>query len=196
MSPTRERILERLRAAPATSKELAQELGLSRVAVHRHLSELMARGFVRAEVKRCPGKGRPYRVYRAQDPEAPYARLCLDVLDHLEALFGPEGVAQVLKRRNEELKRELAPGLSGLPLREKAERLARRLKEEGYEAEVVEEGGELFLVQHRCPKLALAARYGVFCELELSLYRELLGLEVERQSRIAQGDEACRYRLT
>ncbi|MGQ9692694.1 MAG: helix-turn-helix domain-containing protein, partial [Thermaceae bacterium] len=44
MSLTRERILERLRVAPATLKELAQEMGLSRVAVHRHLSSLMARG--------------------------------------------------------------------------------------------------------------------------------------------------------
>lgn len=195
MSPTRERILERLRRAPATSKELAQEIGLSRVAVHRHLSELLERGLVRAEVKRCPGKGRPFRVYRAQDPESPYVRLCLDVLDHLEALFGPEGVERVLKERNKRLRKALASGLEGLSLKERAERLAQYLKEEGYEAEVVEGEGKLYLVQRRCPKLALVGQYGLFCELELSLYQELLGPGVVRESRIAQGDGACRYRL-
>jgi biotin operon repressor len=40
MRETKLRILERLRSRPSCAAELAAELGISRVAIHRHLEEL------------------------------------------------------------------------------------------------------------------------------------------------------------
>ncbi|GGM91739.1 transcriptional regulator [Thermus composti] len=190
---TKERVLDLLRARPRTAKEVAEALGISRVAVQKHLQDLEAKGLVASEVRRCPGRGRPYRLWRALDPEAPYAALCGDVLRSLERAFGREGVVRVLLERNRAL---FAPlGLEGLPLREKLERLAAFLRQRGYEAEVVEEEGVLYLCQHRCPKLALSQEHEALCQSELLAYEELLGLPLVREERLAEGGSCCRYRI-
>ena len=190
---TKEKVLELLRAHPLTAKEVAEALGLSRAAIGKHLQDLEARGLVRSEVKRCPSRGRPYRLYRAQDGESPYALLCGDVLKGMEAALGREGVVAFLLERN---RSRLAPlRLEALPLREKLRRLAQHLREEGYEAEVVEEEGRLYLCQRRCPKLALSREHEALCQSELLAYQEVLGLPLLREERIAEGGSCCRYRV-
>jgi len=190
---TKERVLELLRARPLTAKEVAEALGLSQVTARKHLRDLEARGLVRSEVKKCPSRGRPYRLYRAQDGESPYAALCGDVLRGLEEALGREGVVAFLRERNRSRLASLR--LQGLPLREKLERLAEALRQEGYEAEVVEEGGRLYLCQRRCPRLALSREHEALCEGELLAYEELLGLPLVREERIAEGGSSCRYRV-
>ncbi|GLV49040.1 transcriptional regulator [Thermus sp. LT1-2-5] len=190
---TKERVLDLLRVKPRTAKEVAEALGISQVAARKHLEDLEARGLVRSEVRRCPGRGRPYRLYQAQDEGAPYAALCQDVLKGLEGALGKEGVVRLLLERNRQL---FAPlNLKGLPLRERLERLAAFLKTQGYEAEVVEEGGRLYLCQHRCPKLALSREHEALCQSELLAYQELLGLPLLREERLAEGGSCCRYRV-
>ena len=190
---TKEKVLELLRARPLTAKEVAEALGLSRAAVGKHLQDLEARGLVRSEVRRCSGRGRPHRLYQAQDGESPYAALCGDVLRGLEEALGREGVVAFLRERNRSRLASLR--LQGLPLREKLERLAEALRQEGYEAEVVEEGGRLYLCQRRCPRLALSREHEALCEGELLAYEELLGLPLVREERIAEGGSCCRYRV-
>ena len=190
---TKERVLDLLRLRPYTAKELAEALGVSRVAVLKHLQDLEARGLVRSEVRKCPGRGRPYRLYMAQDREAPYASLCGDVLKEVERVLGREGVVRLLLERNRNL---FAPlNLEALPLRERLARLAQFLREQGYEAEVVEEGGRLYLCQKRCPKLALSREHEALCQSELLAYQELLGLPLLREERLAEGGSCCRYRV-
>lgn len=190
---TKERVLDLLRLHPRTAKEVAEALGVSRAAAQRHLQDLEARGLVRSEVRRCPGRGRPHRVYRAQDQGAPYAALCGDVLRGLERALGREAVVALLLERNRALFAPLR--LEALPLKERLLRLARFLKEQGYEAEVVEEEGRLYLCQRRCPKLALSREHAALCESELLAYQELLGLPLVREERLAEGGSCCRYRI-
>ncbi|WP_018112444.1 helix-turn-helix transcriptional regulator [Thermus igniterrae] len=190
---TKEKVLDLLRFRPLTVKEVAEALGVSRVAAQKHLQDLEAKGLVRSEVRKCPGRGRPHRLYRAQDQEAPYAALCGDVLRGLEGALGREGVVAFLLERHRHL---LAPlNLPALPLRERLARLAQFLREQGYEAEVVEEGGHLYLCQRRCPKLALSRQHEALCQSELLAYQELLGLPLVREERIAEGGACCRYRI-
>jgi predicted ArsR family transcriptional regulator len=73
--------------------------------------------------------------------------------------------------------------------------LAAFLRERGYEAEVVEEEGALYLCQRRCPKLALSKEHEALCESELLAYEEALGLPLAREERIAEGGRCCRYRV-
>ncbi|MGC8967106.1 MAG: helix-turn-helix transcriptional regulator [Thermus sp.] len=190
---TKEKVLDLLRAKPLTAKEVAAALGVSRAAVQKHLQDLEARGLVRSEVRKCPGRGRPYRLYRAQDGESSYAALCGDVLRGLEEALGKERVVALLLQRHRALLAPLAR--EGFPLRERLARLAAFLKEQGYEAEVVEEGGRLYLCQRRCPKLALSRDHEALCESELLAYQELLGLPLVREERIASGGSCCRYRV-
>ena len=114
-------------------------------------------------------------------------------LQDLEERGLAASVVRVLLERNRAL---LAPlGLEGLPVRARLERLAAFLRERGYEAEVVEEEGALYLCQRRCPKLALSKEHEALCESELLAYEEALGLPLAREERIAEGGRCCRYRV-
>ncbi len=190
---TKARILDLLRLRPLSAKEVAEALGISRAAAFRHLQDLEALGLVRFELRGGGGRGRPHRLYFAADPEAPYAALCAQVLEALEALLGREGVVDLLKEGARAQLQGL--GLRGLPLRERLLRLARFLKSRGYEAELWEEGGVLYLLQRRCPRLALSQSHPALCQGEHRAYEEALGLPLVQEARIAEGAEACRYRV-
>lgn len=195
LGDTKLKILERLRTQEASVTDLADEMGISRVAVHKHLEDLTREGLVRARVEKCEGRGRPKQVFAAVDEQAGYARLCDEVLSHIQELFGAGAVLQVLSRRNERLAETLAPRLAGLSLEDKLCVLAGYLTEQGYQAHCYEENGHWYLEQGRCPKLALSSGHVELCQAELQLYERLLGVPVVREERIAAGGECCRYRI-
>jgi predicted ArsR family transcriptional regulator len=195
MGETKLRILETLRSRSSCAGSLAESLGISKVAVHRHLEDLEREGLVRARLEKSEGRGRPKQVYQAVDEQAPYARMCADVLSHLKELFGQGLVLEVLNRRNNRLLEELAPHLEGLSLEQKLYRLAEFLTERGYQASFFYENGSWYLEQRRCPKLALSLEHSEFCQAELELYQKLLGVPVTREKRISAGGDCCRYRI-
>jgi predicted ArsR family transcriptional regulator len=195
MGETKLRILETLRSRSSCAGSLAESLGISKVAVHRHLEDLEREGLVRARLEKSEGRGRPKQVYQAVDEQAPYARMCADLLSHLKELFGQGLVLEVLNRRNNRLLEELAPHLEGLSLEQKLYRLAEFLTERGYQASFFCENGSWYLEQGRCPKLALSLEHSEFCQAELELYQKLLGVPVTREKRISAGGDCCRYRI-
>lgn len=195
MGETKLRILETLRSRACCAGSLAESLGISKVAVHRHLEDLEREGLVRARLEKNEGRGRPKQVYQAVDEQAPYARMCADVLTHLKELFGEGLVLEVLTRRNNKLLEELAPHMEGLSLEQKIYRLAEFLTQQGYQASFYQENGAWYLEQARCPKLALSLEHGELCQSELELYQQLLGATVIREERISAGGQCCRYRI-
>lgn len=195
MGETKLRILETLRSKSCCAGSLAASLGISKVAVHRHLEDLEREGLVRAHLEKNEGRGRPKQVYQAVDEQAPYARMCADVLTHLKELFGIGLVLEVLTRRNNKLLEELIPHMEGLTLEQKIYRLAEFLTEQGYQARFYFESGACYLEQGRCPKLALSMEHSEFCSAELEMYKKLLGVPVVREERIAAGGDCCRYRI-
>lgn len=195
MGETKLRILETLRSRAHCAGSLAESLGISKVAVHRHLEDLEREGLVRAHVEKNEGRGRPKQVYQAVDEQAPYARMCADVLTHLKELFGEGLVLEVLNRRNNKLLEELAPHMEGLSLEQKVYRLAEFLTQQGYQASFYQENGAWYLEQARCPKLALSLEHSEFCQAELEMYQKLLGVSITREERISAGGECCRYRI-
>jgi len=192
---TKLRILETLRSRPSCAGSLADSLGISKVAVHRHLEDLEREGLVRARVEKNEGRGRPKQVFKAIDEQAPYASMCADVLTHLKKLFGGGLVLEVLTHRNNKLLEEMAPHMKGLTLEQKTYRLAEFLTEQGYQASLFFEDGAWYLEQGRCPKLALSMEHSELCQVELEMYQKLLGVCVVREDRIAAGGDCCRYRI-
>jgi predicted ArsR family transcriptional regulator len=66
----------------------------------------------------------------------------------------------------------------------------------GYLAETVDTpDGELRIRQHNCAIHRVAASEPAVCRAELELFRELLGVEVERETHIASGDRCCTFRI-
>lgn len=195
LGDTKLKILEHLRQSPATVAELSERMGISKVAVHRHLEDLSREGLVKGREEKCAGRGRPRQVFSAVDEQTSYVRLCSDLLEHINDLFGEGAVLKVLSLRNTKLLEKLAPQLEGLPLADKLCRLAEYLTEQGYQARCYQQDGHWYLEQNRCPKLALSTGHYEFCQSEQELYQQLLGLPVVREERIAAGGRCCRYRI-
>lgn len=190
---TRDQILTRLREAPAKISDLACALGISRVAVHRHLETLLAEGLVEAETCTCQGPGRPAQIFHAVTSEPEYARLCSVVLAQIRQSYGSAGVSQIVEAGLGRLLEGL--DLSGLSLADRVKALASFLRAKGYQAELEETPEAFYLRQHRCPALDITRENPEFCAGELCCYTRVLNAEVVQQSRIAAGDESCTYRI-
>jgi predicted ArsR family transcriptional regulator len=188
---------------PLGSAELADQLGLTAMAVRQHLYALQSEGHVEADERRVP-IGRPakhWRLTREADqlfPEA-YAELNVSLIQALRDTFGEEGLDQVLVSRCAQQRKDYAKRISATDsLEKKLNELARVRTEEGYMAEVKrEKDGSYLLVENHCPICAAANACQGFCATELDLFRSVLGqgVVVEREEHIVSGDRRCAYRV-
>src|SRR4029450_7452722 len=202
---TRRAIVKILKTqGPLGSAQLADQLGLTAMAVRQHLYALQNEGHVEAEERPVP-IGRPakhWRLTREADqffPDA-YAELNVSLIQALRDTFGEEGVDQVLVSRCARQRKDYAKRIRATdPLEKKLKELARVRTEEGYMAEVKrEKDGSYLLVENHCPICAAANACQGFCSTELDLFRSILGqgIVVEREEHIVSGDRRCAYRVT
>lgn len=199
---TKVRLLELVqRHGPQTAQDLAARLEVSVPAARRHLGDLQEQGLLQSRTERPGGRGRPQHVFSLTERgEAAFPRtysgLCVDVLRHVEGLFGQGAVLRVLDARNVEIAARLQTELPrDLPLEDRVRRLAALLTDMGFDPVLERDGPDLLLTQRNCPNLAVARQYAQLCDSELRLYAELLGAPVVRETRIACGQGACRYRI-
>ncbi|MBI0445207.1 MULTISPECIES: metalloregulator ArsR/SmtB family transcription factor [unclassified Deinococcus] len=200
---TKHRLLELLkRRGPQTVQNLAASLGVSVPGARRHLSDLQEQGLVEARTERPGGRGRPQHVFllteqgEAAFPKT-YSTLCVDVLRHVQELFGTGAVLQVLDARSAQLAARLQAEIPDhLPLAERVQRLSVWLTSTGFDA-VVETGedGTHYIVKRNCPNLTVARQYPDLCLSELHLFSQVLGVPITRETRIACGQGSCRYRI-
>ncbi|MDP9374561.1 MAG: transcriptional regulator [Chloroflexota bacterium] len=201
---TRREILDALRrSAGLTADQLADALGVTAMAVRKHLAALQEDGLLTARVERRP-VGRPVHVYtltpRAQDrfPQH-YQDLTTELLDDLRALDGEEKVNTLFRRRAERAYTALEPALAGRPLAERLTDLARYLDEQGFLAGWEETAdGDYLLKEHNCAIFGVAQCTPEACACELDLFQRLFadaGVQVERERHLLNGDHLCCYRL-
>jgi predicted ArsR family transcriptional regulator len=199
---TKVRLLELVkRHGPQTAQDLAVRLEVSVPAARRHLGDLQEQGLLQSRTERPGGRGRPQHVFSLTERgEAAFPRtysgLCVDVLRHVEALFGEGAVLKVLDARNVEIAARLQAELpEHLTLEDRLQRLAALLTDMGFDPVLEQDGADTVLTQRHCPNLTVARQYGQLCDSELRLYAGLLGTPVFRETRIACGQSACRYRI-
>lgn len=199
---TRREILDALRrSAGLTADQLAEALGVTAMAVRKHLATLEREGALCATVERRP-VGRPVHVYaltpRAQErfPQR-YCDLTTDLLDDLRALDGEGKVDLLFRRRADRAYACLAPAVRDRPLPEQLTALAAYLDDQGYLAEwEAAPDGDYLLKEHNCAIYGVAQCAPEVCECELDLFRRLLdGVDVERERHVVDGDTFCCYRL-
>lgn len=199
---TRREILDALRrSAGLTADQLAEGLGVTAMAVRKHLASLQQAGLLTARVERRP-VGRPVHVY-ALTPQAQetfpqqYQDLTTELLDDLRALDGGDKVALLFRRRAERTYTTLAPAVAGRTLPERLTILSGFLDTQSYLAdwEATPEGDYL-LKEHNCAIYGVAQCVPEACACELDLFRRLLDdTEVEREQHVVDGDHLCCYRL-
>jgi predicted ArsR family transcriptional regulator len=199
---TRREIVEALRRSTGlTADQLAETLGVTAMAVRKHLATLQAEGLLDARLERRP-IGRPVYIY-ALAPAAQglfpqqYQELTTELIEDLRAIDGEKKVAMLFRRRAERLYEQLAPEVEGRPLPERLTILTDYLDEQGYLAqwESAPDGGFL-LKEHNCAIYGVAQCNPEVCACEIDLFRRLLdNAAVEREQHIVDGDHLCCYRL-
>jgi iron-sulfur cluster biosynthesis transcriptional regulator SufR len=201
MPSTRRHILIALKERGGlTADELASLLGISSVAVRRHLTKLELDRLVDHEqVQR--GMGRPNYVYRLTETANHifphnYDQLANYVLDSIQELFGQEAIDRIFEQRTRELAQSYRPLVNSGDLPERLEQLTRLREAEGYMPTwEKQEDGTYLLRQYHCPILLVAEGCSEACAHELALFVDLLDAEVTRQSHQVIGDAECSYQI-
>jgi predicted ArsR family transcriptional regulator len=202
LGDTRGQVVELLRSSPLTVADIAASLGISEVAVRRHLQVLERDGLVTAETVRREGPGRPSSQYALTDrarrlfPDRS-AELANELLDYLEEEHGRGALMAFLRWRSKRHGERYGSALTGASAPgQRAEGLARLLSEEGFAARVSEvttpEGATVLeLRQDHCAIKDIAEEHPEVCSFEAAVFRKVLGTQVSRKSTIAGGAGAC-----
>ena len=200
---TRRAVLELLkRRGPLTVAALAQALGVSAVAVRRHLEALEQEGLV-TQGTRPSGRGRPAYLYALTERghelfPRNYQQLSLQLLQAVEEELGPQVIERLFGHREAALARLYEGRTRGRSLPEVARALAEIQDENGYMASChALSDGEYLVQEHNCAIARVAGAYPTACAHELALFRRLAGpdVAVERVQHMQAGDPVCAYRL-
>ncbi|WP_298958299.1 metalloregulator ArsR/SmtB family transcription factor [uncultured Roseibium sp.] len=200
---TRTRLLNALKSSgPKTAADLAEGLNVTSVAVRQHLDGLLQDDLVAFEDLKG-SVGRPKRVWdltpqgHQQFPDN-HSNLVLGLLNGLTDLYGADGLEKLISHREEHSRIAYLEALSETSsLSEKVGVLAELRTQEGYMADVAQEGDGFLLIENHCSICAAATACQGFCRSELKLFQDVLGpdVDVERLEHQLSGDRRCVYRI-
>jgi predicted ArsR family transcriptional regulator len=180
-------------------EDLARDLKISRMAVHKHLVSLQERGLVESTSQARKGVGRPRAIYRltsgsrALFPKS-YSGIATCALQFIERKLGRDAVEQVLRERQTELFKKYHDRLEELDFDDRVKQLAKIRDSEGYMAEAKKlPSGKYVMFEHNCPVIHVAQNYWEACTTERELFENLLGASVDTTHRAAKGDLVCRF---
>ncbi len=204
LGDTRGRVIELLHARPRSVAALARELGVSEVAVRRHLQVLEGDGLVKARTVKRAGPGRPGSRYelteRAErlfpDQSAAFAN---ELLEFLEAEHGRDSLVAFLRWRAERQRERYARELDETAATEpsaRVGRLANLLSDDGFPSTVEtvsQPGGRttVQLTQGHCAIKDVAEENPEICALEARMFEDLLGMGVSRRQTAVGGAGHC-----
>lgn len=209
---TRQRVLSSvLDHGPISASSLAKMMGLTAAAIRRHLDSLTDEGLieVRSLAGQRAGRGRPARHYTVTSAghaqiSHTYDELAVDVLEYVKDAAGPELVEGFVRQHTDRLRDRLRDRLPDYrhgvhgegTVAERSRRLARALDREGFAASATPVAAgtpmeAMQLCQGHCPIRNVAERFPEFCEAELGVLSEYVGVDVRRLSTLAGGAHVC-----
>jgi len=199
---TRDQILHMLKVKKSlTVSDMAIELGITEMAVRRHLNTLERDNLIKSALVR-QAMGRPTHVYSlSQQADELFPRnyhdLTLDFLQDLQEIDGTSKVDTLFKRREDRLRDNYRQYVQGT-LEERVEALAEIQNQKGYmvEWEKDPQSGTFYIKEFNCPISQVAREFKQACSCELSLFRRVLEAEVEQTSCMAKGGDNCVYRIS
>ncbi len=200
-TPAKKRLLEELkRGGERSLAELATSLGISKMAVLKHVAVLEDKGLVERSF-RAEGRGRPRAQFRLTRkaarlfPEA-YTHLTLCALGFIEERMGRDAVVRLLRQRTEEVYRENQERFEDKAFGARVQTLVTLREEGGYMAERGRIGkNSAEVLEHNCPILTIAEKYGEACQVEVDLFQRLLRADVDASHRVVAGDPVCRFMI-
>ncbi|TDF95791.1 helix-turn-helix transcriptional regulator [Paenibacillus piri] len=196
---TRKVILTMLKTKGSlTVSDMAKQLGITEMAVRRHLNTLERDGLIEATLVR-QAMGRPTNLYSLTglaDELFPkkYHHLTLDLLGELVSEAGEEQVERLFERRKERLISRYGEQMEGKPLADRVKTLAEIQNANGYMVDWnAAEDGSYVINEHNCPISQVANAYNHACQCELMMFKSLLKADVERTECLVKGGIKCSY---
>ncbi|MDB2499379.1 MAG: transcriptional regulator [Opitutales bacterium] len=200
----RDQILHLLKTAgPQESNALAQELGISAMAVRQHLYSFQKRGWVDFKEQSKP-IGRPAKIWMLTETAEQFFPdrhndLLLNFIAGIEETLGKDTLDKVLDHRaNQQVKDYKAQLDSKKDLKSKVKQLAQLRSSEGYMAEFKEtEKGQFLLIENHCPICRAAQSCTGLCDSELKVFQKSLGenSKVDRIEHLLSGERRCVYKI-
>jgi predicted ArsR family transcriptional regulator len=191
-------LLHLKRQGEMTVSELCQALGITAMAVRRHLTGLQQEGLVNARIVKQL-RGRPTYRYRLTEKAeglfpAAYDNFATELLDTVYEMSGHKGVMELLNCRHQRLVDKLKPRFQNKDLRARVEEVSKYYSENGFMTEWEQlPDGNFIIFQRHCAVHDLANRYRQMCVLEPRLIEELLEAKVTRQQYMLKNDPVCGY---
>ncbi len=200
---TRSRILLVLKKdGPQEAGELAQQFGITDMAVRLHLYALEEQGDIYYCTLARP-KGRPAKLWQLTEqanvhfPNA-HAEFSTGLISSVTEVFGEQGMEKLLDVRFRDQMADYGEQISSSsPLKDKLETLAAIRSREGYMADILPGTGQndYLLVENNCPVCEAAKSCSGICAREFDLFKEILGKDVniKRSEHIMKGARRCAY---
>jgi predicted ArsR family transcriptional regulator len=185
------------REGERSAPELADALGITDVAVRRHLAVLERDGLITDRTVK-QDRGRPVARYRLTPrgeelfPHR-YAEMVSDLLTFIAHEHGRAGIRAFLRWRQDRQTEHFAALIDGDGVAGRLQQLSEALEAAGYEATVTETDDGWHLTQTHCAVYEAAKQHPEMCAHEAAMFRRVLGDEVRisRRETLANGDGAC-----
>lgn len=177
------------RSAP----ELAEQLGITDVAVRRHLALLSDEGLLTERTVKQE-RGRPVTRFGLSDRARElFPHRYVEMLGELlEYVRDNDGLGGFLRWRQEREAEQYAEVVDGDDVEERLEQLVAALNDAGYEADLTEQQDGFRLTQRHCAVFDAAKDHPQICAHEAAMFRRVLGdVQVSRRETLAKGDAAC-----
>jgi predicted ArsR family transcriptional regulator len=181
-----------------TVSQLCQLLGVTSMAVRRHLTALQKDGLIVARLEKKL-RGRPTYIYKLTEKSeslfpSGFQNLAIDLLDLVFEQTGHKGVMELLTRRNARLADRLRPRVENKTLAERVGEVSKIFSENGYMTDWKKlDDGDFIIYQQHCAVRDLANQYRQLCILEPRLMEDLLGVKISRTKYMLQDDPVCAY---
>ncbi|WP_188069733.1 helix-turn-helix transcriptional regulator [Brevibacillus brevis] len=198
---TRDQILHMLKVKGSLPvSDMAVELGITEMAVRRHLNTLERDNLIKSTLVR-QAMGRPTNVYslsQEADELFPrnYSHLTLDFLLDIKEIDGLSKIEMLFRRRENRLEETYRSYMQG-DLENRVAKLAELQNDKGYMVEwEKDENGDGYRIQEfNCPISQVAREFNQACSCELSLFRRVLNANVEQTTCMAKGGDKCVFHI-
>ncbi|MEX2461882.1 MAG: metalloregulator ArsR/SmtB family transcription factor [Paenibacillaceae bacterium] len=177
---------------------MAKELGITEMAIRRHLNSLERDGLIEAKLTR-QAMGRPMHLYSLTllaDDLFPknYHQLTLDLLGELNTEINSNLVNLLFEGRKQKFLQKYKGRMEDKTLVDRVAELAEIQNNNGYMVKwEFDDAGQYVLTEYNCPIAQVAKQYNEACHCELSLFQDLLDANVERTECLSKGGNKCTY---
>lgn len=196
---TRKQIMMMLKTEGAlTVSEMAERLGVTEMAVRRHINTLERDRLIESKLLR-QSMGRPTNQYFLTEKSEQffpkqYAGFTMEILSDLEKSHGSEIIEEVFKNRAKRILNTYLPKFKGKNLQERIRMLADIQDKRGYMVKwEKQEDGTFQFIEFNCPISMIASEYRHACKCEVNWFGELLDAEVERIECKTDNGQNCVY---